>query len=82
MVATLIILQTLSEGLKLYNPDLCALLGAEGEHDVGGDDGAALEEDGGGRGVVLVGHLQHGRVSVHRRLAQQPAPSTNVIVAV
>ena len=59
----------LSEGSKLYNPDLCALLGAEGEHDVCGDDGAALEEDGGGGGVVQVGHLQHGRVSVHRRLA-------------
>ena len=50
--------------------NLCALLGAEGEHDVGGDDGAALEEDRGGGGVVQVGHLQHGRVSVHRHLAQ------------
>ena len=43
------------------------------EHDVGGDDGAALEEERGGGGLVQAGHLQHGRVSIRRHLAQQPA---------
>ena len=60
----------------MYNPNLRALLGAEGEHNVGGDDGAALEEDRGGGGVVQVGHLQHARVSINSHIAQQPVTST------
>ena len=52
---------------------------AENEHDVGGDDGTALEEDRGGGGMVQGGHLQHGRVSVHRHLAHQQ-PVCNIIV--
>ena len=50
--------------------------GAEGKHDVGGDDVAALEEDRGARGMVQVGHLQHGWVSVHRHIDKQPVTST------
>ena len=34
------------------------------EHDVGGDDGAALEEERGGGGLVQAGHLQHGQVTL------------------
>ena len=54
---------------RVVTSDLCTRRRARCRY----DDGAALEEERGGGGVVQVGHLQHGRVSIRRHLAQQPA---------
>ena len=64
----------LLEAGGLQTVEQLVLPSSEGEHAVGGDDGAALEEDLGGGGVVQGGHLQHGRVSVHS--TPPPCPAT------
>ena len=51
------------------------------EHDVGGDDGAALEEERGGGGLVQAGHLQHGRVSIHRHPCQATCITNTMFIS-
>jgi hypothetical protein len=45
---------------------------ADKEHEIGDDDGEALEEHGERRGVVEVVQLHHGRIEPHRRVRQHP----------